>query len=186
MRKIDITRAQILRREDLAVSAYLTFAELKEQLEKLTPEQLSQPVQIMPPCPDYDKPIRLEPVYELDTVFNFLSEDGEEGSQTSRSAVDGEHHPEQVVLLCDYHPFDDAGNFCYELREDGMLVGDKTGEPYDYPPGKRPTFEFTEDEAREILTGLMASDHESLANPEISKQISDELYAVYPHLKPHE
>jgi hypothetical protein len=32
------------------------------------------------------------------------------------SSEDGEHHPEQVVLLTDGYPFDEEGNFFFKLK----------------------------------------------------------------------
>ena len=104
-----------------------TYRELKEFVASLTEEQLDQEVQILPNNPTPD-PTLLEPVIGIDTIEHYEAED-------TRSAVDFQHHPEQVVLLSDYCPFDKEGNSYFVMEEDGMMRGNKTGKLY--PFGKK-------------------------------------------------
>jgi len=84
-----------------------TYKELLRSLAAMTEAQLDQEVQIMPNNPT-PGPTRLQPVYGINTVEHYEAED-------TRSAVDFQHHPEQVVLLSDYSPFYEEGNSYFEV-----------------------------------------------------------------------
>ncbi len=112
------------RTEDKDGDGPFTYRRLKEQLALMTEAQLDQEVQIMPNNPTPD-PTRLQPVYGINTVECYCHVDGEVAQET-RSAVDFQHHPEQVVMLSDYSPFSKDGDSFYTLEEEGFR-GNKTG-----------------------------------------------------------
>jgi hypothetical protein len=104
----------------------LTYADLKVMLDAMTPEQLAQTVQIFPPHTHHgEKSIELWPVIEFASVGK-LVDNGTPDHDRTRSAVDNEHHPEQMVLMVDLNPFSEDGDTYYELTVVG-LVGNKTG-----------------------------------------------------------
>lgn len=104
--------------------SHMKYGELLEQLKKLSPEELKQPVQFALPEPNGDKRVTLYGCYELGYASDF------EG-QGTRSVLDNEHHPEQVVIHSDQNPFSEDGDSIYELREDGKFYGNKTGKLLD-------------------------------------------------------
>ena len=80
---------------------------------------------VMPHNPDETEAIGLLPVVMMATV--------EETQRETRSAEDFNHHPEQVVMLTDWHPFSPDGDFSYMLTEEGW-VGDRSGKVFDDDP----------------------------------------------------
>lgn len=111
--------------------AMLTYRELRDHLNSLTEEQLSQEVMALPSIGG--EKVGLQPVISIGTIEELCHVKGEISTET-RSTKDNEHHPEQVVILIDSSPFDEEGNFFYELEEkDGNIIfrGNKTGKEYD-------------------------------------------------------
>lgn len=91
----------------------MTYRELLEALQKLTPEQLEQEAQYVPHHWDGDMALDACPLVAIDTVENFEFEH-------VRSNTDHKHHPEEIVLLGDCHYFDENGNMWYDLND---LIG---------------------------------------------------------------
>jgi hypothetical protein len=93
-----------------------TYRHIKEILDKMTPEQLDQEPQIMISQVDHDKPFPLHPVISFKTVHELVcAPESDEECDTTRSAVDNEHHPEQFVFLADYNMFAEDGTICFDL-----------------------------------------------------------------------
>ena len=101
-----------------------TWGDVLEYLNKCTPAQLTQQVMMLPPQPNGDKPTGLQHGYCIDTV--------EKLEAKTRGCEDDAHHPEQIVILIDWFPFDKDGNFYYILADKGM-IGNKTGKLYENP-----------------------------------------------------
>ena len=99
-----------------------TWKDLLVELQKLTPAELSQSVQVFPPHNTPD-PVKLMPVLGIGTIEFF-------GETDSRSNDDFKHHPEQVVLLTDHHRFGDEGDTWYTLQEDGTMIGNISGKTF--------------------------------------------------------
>jgi len=107
-----------------------TYEVLYQALAKLTPEQRKQSVQMFPPHNTPDA-VKLQPIYGLHTVKELCHADDGEVLDETRSADDFQHHPEQLVLLSDYHPFGDEGDTCYTWNEDGSMTGNVSGKTFD-------------------------------------------------------
>lgn len=107
-----------------------TYADLQAALAKMTPEQLAQQVQILPPCGSIGDPVMLEPVIGAGTVEDLCHIDGKPQTET-RSSVDFKHHPESFILLTDYCGFGEDGDTSYTMEEDAdgelIFVGNITG-----------------------------------------------------------
>ncbi len=103
---------------------HFTYRDLLEHLQKLDVSALDQQVEVLPPHND-GKPVRLHPVLGVNTVKEYCHV-GEEIDTLTRSTLDFEHHPEQVVLLTDGSPFSVDGDTFFTLK-DGNFVGNKTG-----------------------------------------------------------
>jgi len=101
--------------------SFKTWGDVLKYLQTLTYQQLEQRPMVMPHQPDDDKVVNLLPVVVMITV--------EETELETRSAEDWNHHPEQVVLLTDLHPFDGEGNLFYTLEDEGGR-GNNTGKLY--------------------------------------------------------
>jgi hypothetical protein len=84
---------------------FYSYRQLRDFLNSLTDEQLSQQVQILPQQNgSIDKPIGLEVVIGAGTVEEFLHVEGDpEPIVQTHSNIDWKHHPEQVVLASDGH-----------------------------------------------------------------------------------
>jgi hypothetical protein len=112
----------VLRRKKMEV----TYRILKDALNKLTDAQLDQQAQIMLPQADGDKPIPLHEVIGFETVLYFCTPPGskdESQCDKTRSCVDNEHHPEQLVFLCDYNLYDEDGTIGFDLFTGERIYG---------------------------------------------------------------
>jgi hypothetical protein len=108
---------------------FFRYKHLKSALDKMTPEQLEQQVQILPGNPT-GEPIQLEPAIFIGTVEEMCHyADGEVSTET-RSEVDDKHHPEQVVIGRDGPSRSIEGDTAYEWNDDNEFVGDHTGKRY--------------------------------------------------------
>lgn len=115
-----------------------TWKDVLEFLQKLSEDQLNQTAMLMPPEPDQTKSVHLEPIVAMGTVAYMCSSlDDDEVTTQTRGSDDFQHHPEQVIMLYDYSPYDEDGNTCYELVEGGF-IGNVTGKLYPHPPGDEP------------------------------------------------
>jgi len=81
-----------------------TYNDLRNSVNRMTDEQLSQPVQVLPPHTDGDKPIALHTVLSLASIHYLC------GQQQTRSSQDNKHHPNGLVLLTDLNPFNTDGS----------------------------------------------------------------------------
>ncbi len=97
----------------------LTYRDIKSYLDSLTEEQLNQEAMVV--YGSNHDPIPLCPVYCIGDV-NSLFDDS-----LTRSSKDNLHHPEQIVICVDYHPYSKDGDIYYELQEDLSLKGNHTG-----------------------------------------------------------
>jgi hypothetical protein len=108
-----------------------TYADLKAYLDKMTPEQLAQQVQILSPGGSISDSIMLEPAFAIGSVQEMCSDDKGENVQSTHSALDFQHHPEQIILLSDYCPFGEDGDSYYTMDEDEngetVMIGNKSG-----------------------------------------------------------
>jgi hypothetical protein len=103
-----------LRRRKMEV----TYRILKEALNKLTDAELDQQAQIMLPQPDGDKSIPLHEVIGFNTVLYYCTPPdakNESDCDKTRSCVDNEHHPEQLVILADYNLFAQDSSIAFDL-----------------------------------------------------------------------
>lgn len=97
-----------------------TWGDLLKALKKCTPDQLKQSVQIFPPHNTPD-PVKLMPGIAFDTIEALEADD-------TRSDDDFKHHPEQLVLLIDYHKFSDLGDTHYLMDfKKEQMVGNVSG-----------------------------------------------------------
>lgn len=123
-------------------SPSLSYEDLRRALNEMTPEQLAQQVQILPPCGSIGDPVMMEPIIGCGTVADLCHVDGKAETET-RSSVDFKHHPEAYVLLSDYNGHGEDGDTSYlmDKDEDGELVfvGNVTGK-------RRPIIERRENE----------------------------------------
>ncbi len=103
------------------------WRDVLDYLKTLTDEQLDQEAMLLPPNPTGSLTL-LEPIFAFGTVEEMCHVDGEVVTET-RSGNDFKHHPEQVVALYDYAPYDEDGNTFFELV-DGGFKGNKTGKIY--------------------------------------------------------
>lgn len=85
-----------------------TYQDLLAVLQKMTPEQLAQPIQVVKDCGDLSKPVELQPAFCIGTVkeleFN-----------AARSSVDNVYHPEEIVIMIDSNPFRQDGVIAHKL-----------------------------------------------------------------------
>lgn len=79
-----------------------TWRDLRDALAAMTEAELGQPAQLFPREAG-DGPVPLEPLY-------LIAEIGFVGARETRSVLDGDHHPEHVVLLADANPFEGDGS----------------------------------------------------------------------------
>lgn len=118
-----------------------TYRALRDYLSGLDDDQLEQQVQLLNPGGSIDDSILLEPVIGAGTVAQMCSTEEGEAVQQIHSALDFEHHPEQIVLISDYSPFSEDGDSHYELQKDAdgeiVLVGNKSGKVHDVVERKR-------------------------------------------------
>lgn len=103
-----------------------TWKKMLDCLGKLTEEQLQQPAMLLPPNPTPAHSL-LEPILCIGTVEELCHVDGDVCHETR--GPDFQHHPEQVVALRDWAPFDEEGNTSFTMEEGGMR-GNKTGKLY--------------------------------------------------------
>lgn len=75
-----------------------TWGDVLAFLQSLTPEELQQPAQVLPPNPNGDLPTALLPLYAAGTLHAL-------GVDDTRDAVTNSHHPHHVVLCFDWNPF---------------------------------------------------------------------------------
>lgn len=97
-----------------------TWRQLRDRIDSMPEDRLDDQAEVLLPDPT-DRVRELAPVIGMDTIGNYEVE--------TRGSVDNLHHADRFVLLADCNPFDEDGNFCYELTDDGM-IGNKTGKNY--------------------------------------------------------
>lgn len=103
----------------------MTYRELREALDELSTDQLSQQIMLLGPHSGPD-PCSLEPVVCAGTVEELLDADGEPEFEVRTS--DTFHHvPTQVVLLYDHNPYSVDGDLYYSVGNDDKLVGNVSG-----------------------------------------------------------
>jgi hypothetical protein len=91
-----------------------TWEDLGKLIEKMTPEQRSQAVQIVRSHPCEDHIHELEPGISFSTI-------GELELMYCRSSVDNRHHKNEFVIYTDCNPFAENGASAYELTEEGEI-----------------------------------------------------------------
>ena len=89
-------------------NAIETYADLLAALQQMTPEQLSQTVQVASYNIDPDKVFPGRPVFMFGTVDELEID-------YFRSADDNRRHGEQFLLLCDSHPYSKSGVIAWEM-----------------------------------------------------------------------
>lgn len=103
-----------------------SYRQLRDYLDKMPADALSQQVEILPPQGgSISDIIMLEPVIGVGTVEEMLHVDGEVVTET-RSSQDFAHHPERIILLTDYNGHSKDGDTYYTMT-DGGFIGNKTG-----------------------------------------------------------
>jgi len=102
----------------------ITWQDILNALNTLTPEQLQQEALLFPPT--VEDIVLLQPIIHFDTAETFCTSGGRLIFET-RSGTDFAYHPEQLALMYDFAPYDKFGNTFYECTEEGF-VGDKDGQ----------------------------------------------------------
>lgn len=108
-----------------------TYADLLKALQKLTPEQLAQPAQVIKSHPVEEKVLAGHPVICLDTVDSL-------GFRYIRSCKDNRRHGEEVVIFVDGNPYGVDGAIAYE----GNFLLDEECTPI-YPANYSPDQNWT-------------------------------------------
>ncbi len=105
----------------------MTYLEIKEVLDKMSSEQLSQKAQIMLPCFS-DGPFRLDSVIGFNTAHHYVcAPNSDEELVETRSSVDNKHHPDNFVFLCDYNPYDLDGAIGFDLLTGERIFSERGG-----------------------------------------------------------
>lgn len=95
--------------------------------------RLDDAVEILP-GDTHDEPLPLRQVIGIKSIKEWATchETGEAIENYTRSAVDNKHHPERYALLDDVNPFDEDGNFAYEMDDfdNDVYTGIPTGFVY--------------------------------------------------------
>lgn len=101
-----------------------TYADLLGALQKLTPEQLAQPVQAIKMHPSWDHVYECCPACAISTI-------GALEVEYARSSVDNRYNPDEIVLFLDGNMFGKNGVFCYDWHEDGTETPRYLNNKYD-------------------------------------------------------
>ena len=88
-----------------------TWNDLLAALRGCTAEQLSRPIQFIPPSPCEEEQNALGVVIGIGTVREMMGE----GIHT-RSPDDNGYHPDDLVLSCDINQFFEDGTCCIDLE----------------------------------------------------------------------
>src|SRR5689334_2446721 len=74
----------------------LTWNDMAEVIARMTPEERSGPVQILPPDPDEVDVVSLHGAYAIERIGDVFSGEADDGTKGS---VDDQHHPEHFILM---------------------------------------------------------------------------------------
>lgn len=96
-----------------------TYADLKEVLNKLLPQQLNQPMQVCPPALSSTERALL-PVTAIGKIALMES--------TTRSSYDNQHHPDDVVIYTDVNPWPKDGPMFVAFEEFDKQIREKFAE----------------------------------------------------------
>lgn len=95
-----------------------TLKQIRDYLNNLTDEQLAQPPVFHLSETNGDKPQTLHSIIAVGTTKELFDD------IPTRSPEDNEYHPEYIVFLADYNPYDEDGNFFSDLSTE---ICDKCG-----------------------------------------------------------
>lgn len=91
----------------MKTEAIETYADLAKLLQGLSPEELTQPIQIVPPSPYCDATVALQPAIWIGPVS--------EMDQPTRSAHNNTRKPDSIVIGVDWNPFHEDGSIGEDL-----------------------------------------------------------------------
>lgn len=86
-----------------------TYEDLLRILERMTPDQLSQPIQVVNFVPSDDMVNVCQPAVCIGSI-------GALGLRFVRSSVDNRKNVEEIVISIDHNPFSESGVVAYEWR----------------------------------------------------------------------